>query len=269
MTGVQTCALPIYRNYSLWVNWQGYFHFSIADVNNVGYSVNSPLNLVTTNTWYHVVATYDGGFLKLFVNGKQVGATIMTAQISVQTPGNGITAIDAYNNGTVKRLDGNLADFAIYNTALPASNIQQHFTSSDYYKNLTTSATGDDPYAVQIKADNPTFWWRLGDATGSTVAIDSSTTRTYNGTASNVSFGATASPTRPAATAAGFTGSTATATRSSISLADNINIRGANTAGNASASWSLEAWVNVSYLDGSTGSIYQIMGKGKIGRAHV
>ena len=45
-----------YRNYSLWVNWQGYFHFAISDVNNVGYNVNSPLNLVTTNTWYHVVA---------------------------------------------------------------------------------------------------------------------------------------------------------------------------------------------------------------------
>ena len=74
------------------------------------------------NSWYHVVATYDGRVAKLFVNGKLNG-TLAVAATSVQTA-------DPTTIG--RRWDGLYADavldeIAIYATALSGDRISAHW----------------------------------------------------------------------------------------------------------------------------------------------
>jgi hypothetical protein len=83
---------------------------------------NSTLAL---NTWYYVVATYDGAVAKLYVNGKLDGTLKVTA-VPKQTS-------DPLFIG--RRFDGlfndaSLADVAIYPVALPADRITAHWQAA-------------------------------------------------------------------------------------------------------------------------------------------
>jgi hypothetical protein len=77
------------------------------------------------NTWYYVVATYDGAVAKLYVNGKLDGTLKVTA-VPKQTS-------DPLFIG--RRFDGlfndaSLADVAIYPVALPADRITAHWQAA-------------------------------------------------------------------------------------------------------------------------------------------
>jgi hypothetical protein len=77
------------------------------------------------NTWYYVVATYDGAIAKLYVNGKLDGSLKVTA-VPKQTS-------DPLFIG--RRFDGlfndaALADVAIYPVALPAERIAAHWQAA-------------------------------------------------------------------------------------------------------------------------------------------
>ena len=77
------------------------------------------------NTWYYVVATYDGSTAKLYVNGKPDGTLKVTA-VPKQTA-------DPLFIG--RRMDGlfndaALADVAIYATALSADRIAAHWQAA-------------------------------------------------------------------------------------------------------------------------------------------
>ena len=77
------------------------------------------------NTWYYVVATYDGAVAKLYVNGKLDGTLKVTA-VPKQTS-------DPLFIG--RRMDGlfndaALADVAIYSAALSAERIAAHWQAS-------------------------------------------------------------------------------------------------------------------------------------------
>jgi len=78
--------------------------------------------LLTTNRWYHVVVTYDGQYIRLYINGaldnqiSQSGAIKSTANPFLI--GSTYTASGAKFNGSI-------ANVQIYNTALTPQQIQQ------------------------------------------------------------------------------------------------------------------------------------------------
>ena len=77
MTGVQTCALPIYPN-SLW-------NFRDGDINNFELRLDSngsltlhhdgnqyagtSSNVISTNTWYHIAVVDNNGTQTIYVDG--------------------------------------------------------------------------------------------------------------------------------------------------------------------------------------------------------
>lgn len=109
---------------------------------------NSYVEAVTTtalvlNTWYHVACTYDGLDLKVYVNGTL--APLDVAQYAVATNPNPnpsyvlrydfnpvYTSLGAAIGGfgSIRSLDGTIDEVAIYNTALTASEISQHFADT-------------------------------------------------------------------------------------------------------------------------------------------
>lgn len=79
---------------------------------------------IQTGCWYHVVGTYDGTSLKIYVNGVLQGTTL--ANIAI---GNTGSLTFGYHNmsGWEYYVDGDLDEVAIYKRALTPEEIQQHY----------------------------------------------------------------------------------------------------------------------------------------------
>jgi hypothetical protein len=100
------------------------------------------------NQWLFVVGTYDGSYLKIYVNG--VLKAIVSLSGSMKTPTSGIT-IGARNSNNMDWFKGSTANVQIYNTALTDQEIQY----------LYQQGLGGGPVRLQ----NLVGWWPLnGDA---------------------------------------------------------------------------------------------------------
>ena len=75
---------------------------------------------LTTDQWYHVAATYDGAFMRLFLDGSLVGSMAKTGSIDVNA------AVDAWigqNPGNYGPFDGLIDDLQIYARGLSEAEI--------------------------------------------------------------------------------------------------------------------------------------------------
>jgi hypothetical protein len=72
------------------------------------------------NSWYHVAATYDGGMMRLYLNGKEVDSIAKSGSI----PGGGSVPIDIGRSADGSNyLRGTIDDVRIYRSALDATEI--------------------------------------------------------------------------------------------------------------------------------------------------
>ena len=80
------------------------------------------------NTWYHIVATYDGTQLKLYINGILNNSSNSTLQIGYPT------SYDLYigrmGYGSAYVIKGKIPLSRIYNRALSAQEVQQNYNAT-------------------------------------------------------------------------------------------------------------------------------------------
>ncbi|MSX41812.1 MAG: hypothetical protein F2771_07915, partial [Actinobacteria bacterium] len=242
------------RNFSAWIYSTGYVQASIYNSAGTNFYVASAAGAIVPQTWYHMVFTFDGSVLKLYINGQPASATVMIDTPVLAGPNAGVFALDLSSSSN--RFNGQVSDMAIYTNALSPDRVQSHWLSSVWGKKFTAPAqNGDDPYAAQIKNDAPTLWWRLNDSATATSAYDSSTNH-FASTATGVAFAATPSPTQATALSAGFNG-----VESMISLPDTATVRGASaSSGTTYSSHTVEFWFNAASL--VNGKWYSLLGKG-------
>jgi len=134
-------------------------------------SLTSAANGVASNTWYHVVLTFDGTHKNLYVNGavksatlsskNAIGAVYMPDFVSPMIFGNG----NELGSGNSAVFDGSVDEVAVYNYVLDSTAVNNHYN------------TGIDPapatsYPQTVLADNPTIYLRLDEPafTGPTLA---------------------------------------------------------------------------------------------------
>ncbi|MEH2313056.1 MAG: LamG-like jellyroll fold domain-containing protein [Nostoc sp.] len=81
--------------------------------------------LPTADRWVHLVGTYDGSMLRLYVDGVQIGANPVTGNLLVDNNPVTIGAAENYAEGTPlgDRFDGLVDEVRIYNRALSATEI--------------------------------------------------------------------------------------------------------------------------------------------------
>lgn len=83
----------------------------------------APANVLTTNAWQHVAATYDGAFMRVYVDGIEVANRAQTGSIDASTEpiviGRNVVGTQAYS--------GTIDEIGIYNRALSASEIRDQF----------------------------------------------------------------------------------------------------------------------------------------------
>ncbi|HQU85580.1 MAG TPA: sialidase domain-containing protein, partial [Pyrinomonadaceae bacterium] len=83
----------------------------------------NPANIVTANVWQHVAATYDGAFMRIYVNGVEVGNRAQTGAIdNVTTP-----IVIGRNAVNTTVFSGGIDEIGIYNRALSAAEIRDQF----------------------------------------------------------------------------------------------------------------------------------------------
>ena len=84
----------------------------------------SPSGLVT-GTWYHVVATYDGTSIRLYLDGTLVSTVGSTRSIPAHASPLRFGLSSAYTNAD--RYSGSLDEVAVYTTALSAQQVTSHY----------------------------------------------------------------------------------------------------------------------------------------------
>jgi len=136
--------------------------------------------------WHHVSATLGSQGQVLYVDGQLVGRDV---SVTSGQPGfvgqwvvGGDTVAGWTSAPTSKFFKGSVDDVAIYPTALGLAQVRAHVAASGRAVALPPSPT--DAYGTSVIASGPSFYWRLGEASG--VAATDSTglgeRATYAGT---------------------------------------------------------------------------------------
>ena len=97
-------------------------HANFMGEAGTSHSVTAPEGTIEADTWYHVVASYDGSGLRLYVNGNQVGDTL---------EGSWPTRLDGplyigIRAGDERHIDGAVDEVAVYDYALTRSQVRYH-----------------------------------------------------------------------------------------------------------------------------------------------
>lgn len=75
---------------------------------------------LATNTWYHIAGTYDGAYMRLYVDGSLDRAQAETSSIVTSTDRNFVVG---YENDTDRMFKGYIHDVRVYNRGLSADEI--------------------------------------------------------------------------------------------------------------------------------------------------
>ena len=100
----------------------GCFRFLTETGSNWGTTILSSATTLTPNTWYHVVATYDGTTKRLYVNGVQDPNTVTTSGSITNA---GLSPTIGARGAGLDESSGKIDEVRIYNRALSPAEIKQ------------------------------------------------------------------------------------------------------------------------------------------------
>ncbi len=148
-----------------WQGWQTSFYINgISHVLNVG-------SRPTLNQWYHIVGTYDGSNVILYVNGNQVASTAVTGTLTTNT-----YPLIVGSTGNAKYFNGLLDEAHVFPAALSASQV------SSLYANELAGKNWDGSARI---CPAPTAEWRMDQSAwnGTTGEVLDSSGNGFNATA--------------------------------------------------------------------------------------
>lgn len=136
---------------------------------------------VEANRWHHAVAVLSSGSALLYVDGVLRGTTASFPVPTANTLGM-LIGRRHQNDGTsvYDQFYGSLDEVAIYNVALSAQQVANHYNAR--WASLP-------PYADRVLADGPIGYWRLDDAVGAVSAVDASGLGRHATIGGGVAFG--------------------------------------------------------------------------------
>ena len=117
---------------------------------------------IADNKWHHVAATYDGSTVRLYVDGVQEATHAISGNF---LPGTGNPLLIGHGSSPSYGFPGDIDEVAIYDHALTATEFQQRFP---HRWTPTPPNCAADAYCVEVVADSPEAYWRLGETSGST-----------------------------------------------------------------------------------------------------
>lgn len=169
------------RSWWMAVDSSGLVHFGLTFTDTTaltGYVDTYPLYGVNR----HIVATWDGTWLRVYVNGVQAYANNSMAGKTVRTNTADLTvgSDSSSSNYATTKADARIDEAIFYGTALSAARVLAHYQAGS-----PSSAGTPTTYESAVLADNPLVYWKLDE--GRLSAYDSSGNGrhgTYNGSQS-------------------------------------------------------------------------------------
>lgn len=133
-------------------------------------SASSPAGALSVGRWATVAASFDGTTVKISVGGVEVGSSSATTG-SLQTDSSVALTIGQTGDGT-GRFAGTVDEVALYPSAMTSARVTD----------LNTVATTGTPsalstYSSVVASSSPVGFWRLGEASGTTMADSSGNAR--------------------------------------------------------------------------------------------
>ncbi len=118
--------------------------------------VSTPVggNGIWDGEWHHVAGTFDGTKLELYIDGLSAGSTPFTAGILYSGIGTNDLFFGSYTSPSSYSFIGGIDEVAIYNRALSAGEIQQHYQDGSYEVECVTPPLG------------MVSWWPGDETTG-------------------------------------------------------------------------------------------------------
>ena len=147
-----------------------YFEFGVSSdagtkVTVVGLPVGD--TTVRAGEWYHVVGTYDGSAVKLYINGQLIGQNAASFALNYDTTPLFLgSSGQSYFDG---KLSGALDETAIYNRALTANEVQAIYAAGSAGKCKPTATIVPDGALIWLSGDGDTL-----DSSFRYAAVDSS-----------------------------------------------------------------------------------------------
>jgi hypothetical protein len=195
------------------------------------YSTLNPANIVVANVWQHVAATYDGAFMRIYVNGIEVANKPQTGAIdNVAAP-----IVIGRNVVSTTGFPGKIDEISLYNRALSAEEI----------KSISNAGLAGK-YKVQATVPADIAAWYPGD--GNLNDLQAANNGTLQGGAAYA----------PGKSGQAFSLNGTDAYVSAPSTAANDPTGAANGA-------SMEAWVYLNQLPSAAGRQFYIMSKNGAG----
>jgi hypothetical protein len=106
------------------------FVFALYDPARASYhSVVTSATTVAKATTYHVVGTYNGSKMQIYVNGVLQGATAHYGPVHYNPSLGGELAGDGWGPTPTAAFQGNLDDISIYKKALTAAEVRSHYVN--------------------------------------------------------------------------------------------------------------------------------------------
>lgn len=161
------------KNISSSTDCQIYFSI-LPNATGLNIGVNGPARSLkydytfTTNTWYHVGATYDGNIVSLYLNGERVASTTVTTaypegRLNMQLGGR---SQNINGTNTYEVCNYNFNDFRLYNHALSKKEVKEISKGLILHYKLDNNGMGNTNLAPESQ--------RLSDDLYSSWEIDSS-----------------------------------------------------------------------------------------------
>ena len=117
-----------WREWNLgWQGWSDSFTLSFNNETGTSQRYDGPPNYyLTANQWYHVVGTYDGTYLRIYINGVELGSGANVGSHTTQILNDPVRITSgAADSGKSFTID----EIRIYNRALSSAEIQADFQS--------------------------------------------------------------------------------------------------------------------------------------------
>ncbi|MCB0852273.1 MAG: hypothetical protein KDD63_08635, partial [Bacteroidetes bacterium] len=162
------------QGYTLRCGQNGRLSFNFGNAGVWHEVVSTPQ--MSTNRWYHVVGTYNGSVMQIYINGQLVGTTNYSGSIAVGTYDVRIGEI-AYTAAGSRLFDGQIDEVRIWNQALSNTTIRNW---------MCKKVDNTHPNYANLAG-----YWRMDDGAGTTLSGSAGTP--LNGTLVNGPTWATSS----------------------------------------------------------------------------
>jgi len=165
-------------NYAIRTNSTNSDELSFYFYANSSWQIYSTSNADLQNdTWYHILATYDGSTVKIYVNGVLKTGTCGTGTCNMaMVADNNSVAIGKAGNYS-EYLTGLIDDVKIYNFALTADQVKQDFAKSS---SVVLSGNNEEAQNITTYTSNspPVAQWEFEEKQGANVSDTSGNSKT-------------------------------------------------------------------------------------------